>query len=223
MTRLLLVLFIAVTVTACSSPGVPVARTCANSSAERYFPAGSFKDLVRDLPYAFPWNNRDSDLFARRRFALYLSAMREPSLSCGASQDDETYRFLLLPSFSGAIAVRISRRGHRYPLEAVVLDREQGADHPTNGMAGYGPGKIANRVTKELTGAQWRSVVVALRDARFWRRKTGVRDFIGIDGSDFVIEARREGRYHVVSRWAGADGTLELGNLFLDLAGLNEA
>ena len=212
------VLLIAVAVTACA-PGVPVERVCRDAPT-RYFPIGSFTDLLRDLPWVFPWKNDDGDLSVRGRYSLYLSAMQEPPLSCGAIEDAETYRFLLIPSFQKPAAVRIYRRGIRFGLEAVVLDRQDTPEHTTDGMAGYGPGKILRRVTKDLSPAQWQSVLTALRNAGFWRMTTGVRDLIGIDGADFIIEARREGRYHVVNRHGGDEGTGEIGDLFLKLAGL---
>lgn len=110
------------------------------------------------------------------------------------------------------IAVAATACSQSVPV-AVILD----------GKGGYEPGNISRRVTKGLSGTQWGRVVAALDEARFWQMTTGVRDIIGIDGAQWIIEARRNGRYHVVSRYAAADGTREIGDVFLDLAGLDDA
>lgn len=216
-----LALLIAVAVTACSQ-GVPVAKACRKAPQDRYFPVGSFTDLLRDFPYNIRWDGFDDDSAIRYRFSNYLSAMQEPSLFCGALEDAETYRFVWLRTWHDNIAVRIFRRAGRYGLEAVVLDHDQIPKHPHDGMAGHRPGKIIKRVTKELSLAQWSRLVAALHQKPFWTMKTGVGDLIGIDGAEWIVEARREGRYHVVARYAGADGLSDIGDVFLELASLQE-
>jgi hypothetical protein len=44
-------------------------------------------------------------------------------------------------------------------------------------------------------------------------------EFRGTDGAQWIVEALREGRYHVVDRWSGAEDLESVGKLFLDLAG----
>jgi hypothetical protein len=47
-------------------------------------------------------------------------------------------------------------------------------------------------------------------------------DLAGFDGAQWIVEARRDGRYHIVDRWTGIDHGLEsVGGLFINLAGLN--
>lgn len=210
-TGLCLALLVALAATACSR-GVFVAKTCDAALEARYFPVGSFSDIMRDLPWDFPWDDSDSDGTYRYWFSNHLSTMQEPSLFCGALPDIETYRFLWYRTFQNPVAVRIFRRADRYGLEAVILD----------GRSGYDLGKISRRVTKELSQTQWRRVVAALDEAGFWRMITGTGDIIGIDGAIWVIEARREGKYHVAARYAGVDGMDALGDVFLDLAGLHD-
>lgn len=204
-------LFLMSLVLACSQStparlGSSIAEACGESPEARYFPVGSFPGSPSDF---------DGDLFVRRWYSQHLAAMEEPSLSCGPSSDDETYRFVWLRTFHNPVAVRAFRRGQHFGLEAVIL----------NGAGGYEPGFVSNRVSKELTPAQWRRLLSALDEAQFWQATTTVDDIVGNDGAQWIIEARREGQYHFVDRWSGATGVETLkpvGELFLELAALGE-
>ncbi|GAM96927.1 hypothetical protein U91I_00548 [alpha proteobacterium U9-1i] len=47
----------------------------------------------------------------------------------------------------------------------------------------------------------------------------------GNDGSEWIVEARQAGRYHIVSRWSPTPedvGVRPVGMLMLELAGLEE-
>jgi hypothetical protein len=137
--------------------------------------------------------------------------MEEPSLSCGPLQETEAYRFLWLRTFHNPIAVRVFRRGQDHRLEAVVLD----------GSGGYEPGKVSRRITKELSRDQWQIVIARLKEVQLWQMPTRSDNFGGKDGAQWIVEARRDGRYHVVDRWSGTDqGLKSVGKLFLEFAGL---
>jgi hypothetical protein len=139
--------------------------------------------------------------------------MEEPSLSCGALEDTETYRFLWLRTFHNPVAVRVFRRGDDYGLEAAILD----------GAGGYDPGHVSRRVTKTLSRDQWQTVIARLEGVQFWQKATKSDNPPGLDGAQWIIEARRDGRYHIVDRWTGTDHGMEsVGRHFLDLAGLGD-
>lgn len=185
-----------------SAPGSPVAASCPAAPEVRYFPVGVFSD--------HRW--KGADLFVRQWYSKHLAAMKEPSLSCGALEDTETYRFLWLRSFHNPVAVRAFRRGDDYRLEAVIL----------NGAGGYEPGRVSRRVTKELSHDQWRTMIARLEEIQFWQMPTSnTGDTVGFDGAQWIVEARRDGQYHTVDRWSG-NGLESVGKLFLDLAGLSD-
>src|SRR5262245_42348787 len=155
---------------------------CPEALVARYFPIGVF-------------GSPDTDLFHRQWYYIHLAAMEEPSLSCGALEDTEAYRFLWLRSSHNPIAVRVFRRGVDYSLEAVILD----------GNGGYEPGHVSRRVTKTLSRDQWQAVIAGLEGVQFWQMATQC-DELGLDGAQWIVEARRGGRYHIVDRWSGNHG-----------------
>lgn len=179
--------------------GSPVAVSCPEAAEARYFPVNTLRTH---------WRNDDGSL--RRWFSEHLAAMEEPSLSCGALKDTETYRFLWLRTFHNPIAVRLFWRGDDHGLEAVILD----------GAGGYSPGRVSRRVTKKLSRDQWQTVIATLGELQLWQMATDVI-LRGKDGAELIVEGRRDGRYHVVHRWSGTDDGLErVRKLFLELAGL---
>ena len=88
--------------------------------------------------------------------------MSEPSLSCGPLNEARTYRFTWLRAKHHPIAIRVNHVDGRTHLIAVELD----------GAGGYRPGVVARRVDRDLSAAQWESLVTALEQARFWRMPT---------------------------------------------------
>jgi hypothetical protein len=186
--------------------GTPVADSCPQAQELRYFPVGAL----------YPgWNAAglpDADLLFRRLYSKYLAEMEEPSLSCGVLEETEAYRFLWLRSFDNPIAVRVFRRGDNYRLDAVILH----VAHPRE------LGNVPRRITKKLSLDQWRALTAKLEEVQLWQMATRSKAFTGTDGAQWIVEARRDGRYHVVDRWDGTDGLKSVGMHFLDLAGLGD-
>jgi hypothetical protein len=181
--------------------GRPVAEACLGVPQARYFPDSASR-------------RSELDLFTREWYSGRLVAMGEPSLSCGGRGDAEAYRFLWIPAFRGSIAVRVFRRRADYGLEAVILDGAGG---------NFRPGKVSRRVTKELSRDQWQTVIARLEDLQLWQMPTVSHDpWAARDGAQWIIEARRDGRYHVMDRSEGSDDLQSVGGLFLDLAGLSD-
>jgi hypothetical protein len=183
---------------------LPVATTCATDADVRYFPVGVFIDT----------RLAGVDKLVRRWYSEQLAAMGEPSLSCG-SADLETYRLVWLRTFHHPVAVRVFRTDTSFHLEAVILD----------GRGGYEPGRVLQRVSRDLTREQWKAIIAELRRAHFWQEATTTHDG-GDEGAQWIIEARRQGRYHLIDRWGGANDAAaarSIGMKLLDTAGLTQA
>ncbi len=185
--------------------GRPVAATCPETQDAHYFPVGTFAAARYE----------GADLDFRQWYSNQLAAMAEPSLSCGELDGDEVYRFLALAHF-WSISVRISRHGDVYSLKSVMMN-------PDDASRGQ-PGPAADRITKVLTPAQNKAVLDRLESIKFWQLETlwVSAGYLGVrDGSEWILEARRGGRYHVVNRGTGDTVLPTVGQLFFDLAGID--
>jgi hypothetical protein len=185
--------------------GVPAARSCQRAVEAKYFPAGTFS--IEPDSYG--------DVFIRYMYSKALALMEEPSLSCGVQKEVEAYRFLRYPAFGAPVAARVFRYGNLYRLEAVVLS----GTTETRRLLPH----VSRRVTRDVSREQWLSVLAKLDDVRFWQLPTispGL--WTGRDGEQWIVDAHRDGRYHIVDRWMGADGIESVGRLLLGLAGLKD-
>lgn len=171
--------------------------TCPDSASDSYhFPVGTFREEYSG-----------ADKFVRDWYSKHLMAMNEVSLSCGEAVFSEAYRFLWLRAFHQPIAVRISRIGDTYALQAI--------------RRGYDPGDIVREEPKALTATEWRRFKAALETANFWKEPTEPppNGIVGLDGAQWIFEGRLD-NYHIVDRWSPHDAFQELGLVFIDLAGL---
>ena len=166
------------------------------SDGEYYFPNGALNQA-----------DERSDTFIRGWYSSQLTAMAEPSLSCGLRPGQE-YRFTWLRTFHHPVVVRVSQNQGRVSLTAIEL----------NGAGGYEPGKVLRRKEATLSNAQFRDLQAALAGASFWSIPT-TEENSGLDGAEWIVEASDNGRYHVVVRWSPNDGPIHaLGMQFLKIA-----
>ncbi len=186
------------TATGAAAGAAPAARPACTGDGW-YIPQGTF-------PSRYP----AADVPRRRWYSLVLYRMEEPSLACGGwDGSEEVYRLLWLQTFAHPLAVRVTRRGAGAELVAVELDGTGFAE----------PGVPVERTRRTLSPAEWGRLQQALRRAGFWSLPTS-SNLYGVHGSQWIVEARRNGRYHIVDRWSPRDGTYRaLGLEFMALAG----
>lgn len=148
-------------------------------------------------------------------FGYHLRSARELSLSdrpAGRNDARLTLRFTWLRSFHSPVIVRVDEGANgEMKLTAKRL----------SGRGGYGPGGVADRRSRPLTEAE----AQAVRDAL---RRTDVFDIMplgcgdGVDGAEWLLEARDAQRYHFARRWSPQGGPVrEIGDLLLSLTGWN--
>lgn len=154
----------------------------------------------------------DLDAFVRKWYSQQLSAMKEPSLSCGASPGTEAYRFTWLRTFHHPIAVRITWSEEGGELTSVELD----------GAGGYEPGSILKTARRPLPEGEWSVLKASVERLRFWAMPTRPSaDPSGADGAQWITEGRRGDEYHIVDRWSPKTGSYrDMGLQFLRLAGI---
>ncbi len=127
-----------------------------------------------------------------------LEALQEPSLWLSASSANEAYRFLWLRTDHHPISVRLE-----------VLANGTGAvtTKISDGRGGYAPGNLTENKNTILTKDQVNSFLGRVNLDKFWSLPSeGKAD--GLDGSEWIVEAKRKGRYHIVSRWTPTKGPI---------------
>ncbi|HEX2269944.1 MAG TPA: hypothetical protein VHH35_10430 [Pyrinomonadaceae bacterium] len=160
------------------------ANRCAQAS---YFPNGILRQDRRA-----EWRTR------------YYAAMLEQPFTC-YEEDAEVYRLLYLPSFEHPTSIRIWRNGNQYQMTVKQLS----AELATEGR----PEHLVLNATRSLTVEEWNKFQELLNKSNFSSMKSiDVRE-PGLDGVSFLLEGKRDGKYHVVDRWVPEDES------FLDLCG----
>jgi hypothetical protein len=168
---------------------------------------------ARGYYFARIWGPRSPfDLMTMDWYSKHLRAANEPSLSCGPSGSEETYRFTWLRTFHAPVVVRVAWSGDQGELVATVLD----------GAGGYEPGKIEKTVKRALTAAEWKALAAAIARTGLWKMALVDRSGgVGVDGAEWVVEGRHGDEYHLVTRWSPDRGAYrDLGLLFVRLSGL---
>jgi hypothetical protein len=143
-----------------------------------------------------------SGTFANGYYSPHLSAMDEPALS-KIEIAEEVYRLLWLRTFDHPIAVRVQSHGDEFLLWSKQLD----------GRGGYEPGKLVVNTTKSITTVESTNLVRHIERASFWtlerleleRVDVGLQE-IHLDGTMWVLEGVKNGKYHYVDRCSPLSG-----------------
>jgi hypothetical protein len=153
------------------------------------------------------WGNQ----FRSDWYSKHLQAMNEAPLA-SLVQEDESYRFLWLRTFHDPIAIRVWRSGSKQFIVAKRL----------NGSGGYEPGTLDAIHTRALSNSEWIEFLMHLETSCFWQMKS-MDDNLLEDGAQWIIEAYRQGRYHLVDRQCPEPGSFrEAGLYLLRISGLLE-
>jgi hypothetical protein len=92
-----------------------------------------------------------------------------------------------------------------------------------SGAGGYSPGTLTANTSRQITAQEVQSFRSKVESDGFWNSPNPIDDQAGTDGSQWIIEGVKAGRYHVVDRWMPKNGPARDLGLFLafDLAKLS--
>jgi hypothetical protein len=140
---------------------------------------------LADGPLFPHWQNLDQ--FRERWYSEHLRAMNEGALS--DSHVGLHIRFLMLPSFSHPVSVRID------------CDKDcELVAYRLSGYGGYEPGAIDKRVARKLTSKEVQTFNRQLRAADLWHGQP--KSDFGVDGSRWIVEAQRPEGYVAWDLWS---------------------
>jgi hypothetical protein len=155
-----------------------------------FFPDGTFyDDPKRNAEYS-KW------------IADQLNILQEPSLFAISNDSKvQCYRLFLSPSFKKTVTVRLTLKRD----DAGTLDVKREGDQS---------GQLIESKTIRISQQQVTDFLHLLDKANFW--DLPVRDKrYGLDGTTFIIEGVKDGKYQVVKRWSPEEGAYLEAALFL--------
>jgi len=135
------------------------------------------------------------DTFVNQWYSKMLFKMKEPVL-INYKGDKEIYRFTWLRTFHHPVAVRLEKQNNSIKLFSKVC----------NGAGGYEPGQLIFDTILNVRDDQYKLLIQKIDSINFWNLKTEQRKDAGLDGSEWIIEAVRDSKYHMVSRWSPREG-----------------
>ena len=168
-----------------------------------YFAAGTFDSILET------W------------FSAELHVLEEPSLlKLSEDAKAESYRFLWLRTFSQPIVVRLDiMPDGTGTITTKVATGEAGFPYTSK--------TLSTNVSRAVPRERVQSFLRQVHELGFWSIATTLKgDQTGTDGSEWIIEGVKDGKYHVVERWCANDTpskrvTHQLGlNLAFELAQL---
>jgi len=159
-----------------------------------FFPDGTFHDD--------PKRNADISKWA----VDSLNILQEPSLFALSNDSRvQCYRLLLLPSFKKTVTVRLTlKRDDAGTLDVKIMN-EPGKNEPA---------RLNESKTIHASKQQVADFLHLLDKANFWDLPVRDERFV-LDGTTFIIEGVKDGKYQVVKRWSPEEGAYLEAALFL--------
>jgi hypothetical protein len=140
-------------------------------------------------------NTQDAlDTFVNQWYSKMLFILKEPVLS-NYNGEKEIYRFTWLRTFHHPVSVRVEKQDNIIKLFSKVC----------SGAAGYEPGQLIFDTTMSISTYKYKLLTKKVDRINFWIMKTEQTDEIGKDGSEWIIEAVRDNKYHMVTRWSPSE------------------
>lgn len=130
------------------------------------------------------------DTLVNTWYSKMLFGLKEPVLS-NYQGDMEIYRFTWLRTFHHPVSVRLEKQNDVIMLFSKVC----------NGAGGYQPGQLIFDTAFNVTVDQYKLLTQKIDEIYLWRLTTEQRDDMGDDGSEWILEAVKDNKYKMVTRW----------------------
>ena len=161
--------------------------------------SAEISDKSKDfLNYKKVWNTR------------ILKTFQEKSLEKLPYTVDETYRFIWIPSFESAIAIRIWQSNGKYFMVSKKVSGE-----------GYYMKNLSSGIKQNLTEIEWLKFIEIINRLSFWEMPTtDIDEEPAPDGATYAIEGNRNNKFHEVHRTTKVKEVREIGAYLIKLSEL---
>lgn len=166
--------------------------------ADEYFPKNCFS--VSEFSQKFKADWYSSQLRALQESPLYSTEI-DPKIEC--------YRFTWLRTFHRPVAFRIDVNPDGTGQFTIKV---------ADGAGGFEPGKLVRDEKKPLEKRLMEVIRWRFSTAKFFELPPFEENQRGNDGSEWILEAVRDGKYHIVTRWTPQTGPIQmLGMEFIEI------
>jgi len=149
----------------------------------KYFPDLSLNPDYKVHDFTYSW------------FSKHLESMEESSLAYTNNNDFPfQLRFLWLRTNHEPVTVRVSKSEKESKIYLKT----------TSGLGGYEPGSIVKNENRLLSDKEIKTIIEDLDSLQFWQM--AYEKCLMMDGAEWILEARNENRYHVVTRSSPESG-----------------
>ena len=150
---------------------------------------------AEEIKTYFPVSERGGDAtistFEEEWYSKHLRLMEEVSLYAKrGDKSQDVYRFTLLPTWGDPRCAVVTKKEDKVSIHFARLD----------GDGGYDPGKLVEKVQRELKPKEFKSFIT-LFDALDFAKQPTEDAVSGLDGSQWILERLKDGEYHIVVRW----------------------
>jgi hypothetical protein len=125
------------------------------------------------------------------------------------SDADGVFRLLWFPTFDRPTSIRISLSGDR----AAVTTRR------LSGKGGYEWGGFNSESARSISINEWLHLEKTVDEGCFWYAAFGIREVPVTDGSLWIFEGRKDGRYNFVERTTPSPQMSEIFRTMLRISG----
>jgi hypothetical protein len=160
----------------------------------------ALKPDSKNITWYFPPNNytgktKDDSLhlgeYTNIWYSLILKNCEEPVLY-NYKGSEEIYRFTWLRSFNFPVVFRFQKQGFNFILTTKVL-RERYDEYPD---------ELETNDAVSVSFFKWYRFKGKLAEADFWKLDLNDKTARPNDGSVWIVEGVKDGKYHMVERWA---------------------
>ena len=133
------------------------------------------------------------DDFANNWYSEQLTALEEPVIPAQTDENKSIYRFTCLGTFHHPFSIRIEINEKD---ESAILFFKM-----SSGAGGYDPGELMTSEQKNLESDEIKSLIEMMEKYNYWKMPFDENFSGGQDGSRWIIEMLKDGKYHAISRW----------------------
>jgi hypothetical protein len=169
------------------------------SFAQEFFPKGCFAPT------------QDSHQFKVQWYSSQLKALQEaPLYAEKIDAKTECYRFTWLRTFHHPVVFRVDVQADGTAQFTIKV---------ADGAGGYEPGKLVRNEKRAWDERMVKMIRSRFLGEKFFEIPAFEEGRLGCDGSEWILECVRDGKYHIVSRWSPESGPVHtLGFQLIEIA-----